>query len=79
MLPGKYRHYKGNYYQVIAVAFHSETAEKMVLYQALYSNPDLEEEYGLHPYFVRPYAMFTEMITLDGQRVPRFEYIGPME
>ncbi len=79
MKTGKYKHYKGNFYHVIGVAFHTETEEKMVIYKALYECPDLEEEYGVNPYFVRPYNMFLETIIIDGKEIPRFEYIGEME
>lgn len=75
---GKYQHYKGNHYKVLGVAFHTETQEKMVLYKALYPCPDLEEEYGKHPYFVRPYKMFNEILTLEGKQIPRFSFIGEM-
>lgn len=60
---GRYRHYKGNDYEVIAVVRHSETLETMVLYKALYG------EGGL---WVRPYAMFVENVFVDGRSVPRF-------
>ena len=65
--PGKYRHFKGNLYEVIGVALHSETQEEMVVYHALYG------EYGL---WVRPAAMWTETVDLDGYHGPRFQYIG---
>ncbi len=60
---GKYRHYKGNDYEVIGVATHSETREPMVVYRPLYG------EMGL---WVRPLAMFMETVTVDGKTVPRF-------
>ncbi len=60
---GRYRHYKGNEYEVIAVVRHSETLETMVLYKALYG------EGGL---WVRPYAMFVEHVLVDGRSVRRF-------
>lgn len=67
MLPtGKYRHYKGNEYEVIGVATHSETQEPMVVYRPLYG------EMGL---WVRPLAMFLENVTIDGEEVPRFAKI----
>jgi hypothetical protein len=72
---GVYRHYKGNPYKVLGVAMHSETAEKMVIYQALYDCPDLEDEYGARPYFVRPYNLFLETVKINGKEVPRFKYI----
>ena len=54
VLPGHYyRHFRGNVYQVIGIATHTETKEKMVIYQA---------QYGEHGLFVRPYKMFAEEI-----------------
>ena len=64
---GRYRHYKGNDYEVIAVVRHSETLEALVLYRALYG------EGGL---WVRPYAMFTENVLVDGRPVRRFAPVG---
>ena len=61
--PGRYCHYKGNEYRVIGLARHSETLEPLVVYEALYG------ERGL---WVRPAAMFTEQIEINGERVPRF-------
>ena len=63
LAPGRYRHYKGGEYEVVAVVRHSETLEPLVLYRALYG------ERGL---WVRPHAMFVETVVVDGQRVPRF-------
>lgn len=63
---GIYRHYKGNLYQVLHIATHSETHEKLVVYRALYG------EYGV---WVRPVAMFCEMVQFDGKSVPRFKLI----
>ena len=60
---GRYRHYKGNDYEVVAVARHSETLEPVVVYRALYG------EGGL---WVRPYAMFCEQVVVDGHPVRRF-------
>ena len=65
--PGRYRHFKGNEYQLIDVASHSETMEKMVVYKALYG------EQGL---WVRPASMWTEIVERDGYTGPRFQYIG---
>lgn len=65
--PGKYRHFKGNEYELIGVATHSETLEPMVVYRALYG------EMGL---WVRPAAMWTEQVERDGYSGPRFIYLG---
>ena len=64
---GKYRHFKGNEYEVLAVANHSETLEKMVVYKALYGDMEI---------WVRPLSMWEEEITRDGKTFKRFEYIG---
>ena len=64
---GIYQHYKGNLYHVFHVATHSETREKLVVYQCLY---------GDYSMWVRPLAMFQETVTLaDAQVVPRFKLI----
>ncbi len=64
---GKYRHYKGNLYEVVGVANHSETLESMVVYRALYGEKEL---------WVRPASMWNEMVTVEGESVLRFTYIG---
>jgi hypothetical protein len=61
--PGRYRHYKGNFYEVLGTARHSETEEQMVVYRCLYG------DYSL---WVRPLGMFLENVLADGQEVPRF-------
>ena len=61
--PGRYRHYKGGLYEVVGTVRHSETLEPMTLYRALYG------EQGL---WVRPAAMFGEMVSIDGVLQPRF-------
>ena len=63
---GKYRHYKGNEYEVIGVANHSETLEKMVVYRALYGEGDI---------WVRPLSMWDEEVEVNGNMVRRFELI----
>ena len=68
--PGVYRHFKGNLYRVLFIAQHTETEEKMVIYQALYGDCE---------YFARPYDMFASLV--DGEKYPncaqryRFEEI----
>ncbi|MSR88782.1 MAG: DUF1653 domain-containing protein [Candidatus Margulisbacteria bacterium] len=61
--PGKYRHYKGQEYEVLFTAKHSETLEDMVVYRALYGDFDI---------WVRPLTMFQESILIEGKYVPRF-------
>lgn len=65
--PGRYRHYKGNEYEVIEIARHSETEEEMVVYRKRY------DDYSL---WVRPLGMFVESVPVNGQLVPRFEWVG---
>ncbi len=67
IVKGRYRHFKGNEYEVIDFAKDSETTEQMVIYRALYSEHDL---------WVRPYKMFQEIIERDGKKMRRFEKIN---
>ena len=67
---GIYRHFKGNKYEVIGTAKHSETLEEMVVYRALYG------EFGL---WVRPASMWEETVERDGKTYQRFTYIGDGE
>ena len=64
---GKYRHFKGNEYEVIGTARHSQTLEEMVVYKTLYG------EGGL---WVRPASMWNETVERDGKTYQRFEFIG---
>ncbi len=64
--PGKYRHFKGNEYELLFTATHSETRETMVVYRALYG------EQGI---WVRPESMWVEQVERDGYSGPRFQYI----
>lgn len=64
--PGRYRHFKGNEYEVLGVAKHSETLEPMVVYRALYG------EGGL---WVRPLSMWSEQVEREDYSGPRFVYI----
>lgn len=68
---GKYQHYKGKQYEVIAVAHHSETLEELVVYKALYDTPD----FGYGAVWVRPKAMFEDKVLIDGVLRRRFEPI----
>ncbi len=65
--PGRYRHYKGNEYQVIGIARHSETGEELVVYRTLYGDRSL---------WVRPRGMFLESVTMDDEEKPRFAWVG---
>lgn len=67
---GRYRHFKGNEYEVLALAKHSETLEDMVVYRALY---------GERGVWVRPASMWCEQIEREGYSGPRFYYIGEGE
>jgi hypothetical protein len=62
--PGRYRHYKGQEYEVLGVARHSETEEEYVVYRALYGDRGL---------WIRPTTMFEELIVVEGRHVPRFD------
>ncbi len=64
---GKYKHFKGNEYEALYVARHSETQEEMVVYRALYG------EFGI---WVRPLSMWNETVIHEGREVKRFTYIG---
>jgi hypothetical protein len=66
---GKYQHFKThNFYQIIAVAKHSETLEELVVYEALYEN-------SRSKFWVRPLKMFKEKVTVNGKKVSRFKFI----
>jgi hypothetical protein len=64
---GIYEHYKGQRYEVLGLARHSETEEELVVYRPMYG------EKGL---WVRPYQMFVEDVTINGEVQPRFRYVG---
>jgi hypothetical protein len=64
---GRYRHYKGNEYEVIGVAKHSEDETELVVYRPLYGDMGL---------WVRPLQMFIETVQVNGKTKPRFEYIS---
>ena len=65
--PGRYRHFKGKEYEVIGTATHSETLEEYAVYHALYGEGKL---------WIRPAAMWNELVEKDGRKVPRFVYLG---
>ncbi|KZZ51890.1 hypothetical protein A3758_29160, partial [Oleiphilus sp. HI0118] len=61
-----YQHYKGQRYEVLGLAHHSETEEELVVYRALY---------GEHGLWVRPYRMFVEEVSINGELLPRFRFL----
>ena len=63
---GRYRHYKGNEYEVISMARHTETLEELVVYRALYGKGEI---------WARPASMWNEIVEKDGQKMKRFEKI----
>lgn len=65
---GVYRHFKGNLYRVLFTAHHSETGEEMVVYQALY---------GEKACWVRPAAMWQEVVNRENYAGPRFTWVEP--
>ena len=67
---GRYRHFKGNEYEVLYLARHSESLEDMVVYRALY---------GAHGVWVRPASMWNELVERDGKTYKRFTYLGDTE
>lgn len=68
--PGRYRHFKGNEYQVLDVARHSETDELMVIYRPLYGDFNL---------WARPLSMFFEEVEHEGKTMPRFSLLAADE
>ncbi len=66
MKKGIYEHYKGNRYELVDIANHSETLEKMVVYRALYGKMEL---------WVRPLSMWNEEVVVDGKQVKRFTFV----
>ena len=65
--PGRYRHFKGNEYELLCVARHSETEEEMIVYRALYGDGGI---------WVRPASMWDEMVEHNGIQCPRFQWIA---
>ncbi|QCZ92467.1 DUF1653 domain-containing protein [Salinimonas iocasae] len=68
--PGIYLHYKGQYYRVYEVARHSEDESLYVVYRP---------EYGEKSLWIRPLSMFCETVEVNGERMPRFSYVKPLE
>lgn len=68
--PGLYQHFKGNYYEVLYIARHSETVEPMVVYRALYGDRGV---------WTRPANMWNETVERDGQTYQRFRKLSRVE
>ncbi len=69
---GIYKHSKsGKEYELIGLAHHSETLEEMIVYRALYTSP----EFGKNALWVRPAKMFTEEVAVNGEKVPRYQWV----
>lgn len=64
--PGRYRHFKGNEYEVLFTCKHTETGEELVIYRALYGDRLL---------WARPLSMWNEKVEKDGKTYTRFEFI----
>lgn len=64
---GKYMHYKGNFYEIIALGKLEETEEEVVVYRALY---------GDNAVWVRKKNVFLENVVVSGKEIPRFRFIG---
>ena len=64
---GRYRYFKGNEYELLMLAYHSETEEIMVVYRALYGDRDV---------WTRPASMWLSSVEKDGETVSRFTYLG---
>jgi hypothetical protein len=67
----KYKHYKGNEYEIIAFALDSDTLEEVVVYKGLYNS----KEFGKNSIWVRPKKEFFEKIIIDGKEFERFKRI----
>jgi len=68
---GKYQHYKGNFYEVLGVAKHTETMADFVVYKSLYNS----SEFPVGSLWIRPKEMFFGQVEVNGQKVPRFRFI----
>lgn len=69
VIPGAiYQHYKGKQYRAIGIGKHSESLEDVVLYEALYDNP-------LGRLWCRPLSMWSEIVEVEGDKVPRFKFL----
>jgi hypothetical protein len=65
---GIYEHYKGNKYKLVTIATHTETEEKLVIYEPVDSKKGMT--------WVRPLGMFLETVEVGGKQIPRFKLIS---
>lgn len=66
---GRYKHYKGQFYDVVDVAKHSETEQWMVVYRPCYGDESIQH------LWVRPLEMFNQTVTIDEKSVMRFAFV----
>lgn len=66
---GRYKHYKGNEYEVLGVGRHTEADDYFVVYRTL------KPKEGIPQLWLRPYSMFVETVEVDGKTLPRFQKV----
>jgi hypothetical protein len=71
---GLYRHYRGGLYQLLGIALHTETLERVAVYQCIRSAEKKDEDIG--KMYVRPLQMFLDTTSHQGETVRRFQYLG---
>jgi hypothetical protein len=71
-MQGTYMHYKGKKYKALGIALHKETQEELVVYQALYDNP----QFGSNALWAQPKKRFLEKVTVKGKGVERFRKVS---
>jgi len=67
----RYKHYKGDFYEIVGIGRDSETLEEAVIYRGLYNS----EKFGNNPVWVRPLREFIEEIEVGGKKIKRFELV----
>lgn len=66
--PGRYRHFKGNLYEVVGLARHSEDLAPLVVYRPIHDDGTPQGD----GWWVRPHAMWDELVAHEGREVSRF-------
>ena len=69
---GKYQHYKGGFYEILGVGKNTETMEDFVVYKSLYKT----SKFPIGSIWIRPKEMFFEQVEMNGQKIPRFKFLG---